>query len=131
VDVDSESPDWHDIDWDQLDDGGGDVTDPPELGYGPGRRPKRRRHPPETVTHTLTFVICAVCMLFSGLFLATMYISQLGGGIGAAYILSGAIATAFMLTFYVGSLWVASRRGVLEASLNRSRGPSAPDPHGH
>ena len=127
MDVDNESPEWHDIDWDLLADDGGDSIEPPESGYGPGRGPKRRKYPPEPVSHTLTAVICGIGLLFSGLFLTTMYVSQTGGGIAAAYALSFSIALLFLLTFYIGSLWVASRRGVLEASLNRRAKPSAPD----
>lgn len=127
MDIDHDQHDWTSFDWELPADDGGDSEEPPDLGYGPGRGPKRRRYEPETVTHTLTWVMCAVTALFSGLFMLTIVVSQSGGGIEMAYVLSTAIAIAFMATFYAGSLWLGAKRGVLEASVNRRATPAGPD----
>ncbi len=127
MDTDHDQHDWTAIDWNAPADDGGDFQEPPDLGYGPGRRPKRKRYQPETVTHALTWVICGVTILFSGLFMLAVNASQSGGGIGMAYLLSGAIAVAFMGTFYLGGLWLGAKRGVLESNLNRRARPAGPD----
>ncbi len=127
MDIDHDQQDWTAIDWDAPADDGGDYQEPPDIGYGPRRRPKREHHEPETITHTLTWVICGVTALFSGLFLLTINASRSGAGIETAYVLSFAIAVAFMGTFYVGGIWLGAKRGVLEASLNRRAGPAVPD----
>ena len=114
MDTDHDQHDWTVIDWDEPADDGGDCGLPPDSGYGPGRGPKRKRHEPETVTHTLTWVMCAVTIAFSGLFMLAVSVSRAGGTIEMAYVFSVAIAALFMGTFYAGSLWLAAKRAELK-----------------
>ncbi|MFT6162629.1 MAG: hypothetical protein ACJAZO_005306 [Myxococcota bacterium] len=127
MDIDNAHNDWATIDWEAPADDGGDFEEPPDLGYGPGRGPKRKRYEPETISHTLTWVICGVTVLFSGLFMLTISVSRAGGGIEMAYLLSAAIAVTFMGTFYVGGIWLGAKRGIPRSSVNRRAKPAAPD----
>lgn len=127
MDIDHDQREWTLIDWDELADDGGVYDEPPNVGYGPGRQPKRRRYEPEIIGHGLTWVICAVTVVFSGLFMLTIAVSRAGGGIEMAYLLSIAIAVAFMGTFYVGGIWLGGKRSLPDSSFSPRARPAGPD----
>lgn len=116
MDIERNSYDFDELITPDLGDAGDLPPDEPEPPEEPPRRGPQSKPPPrERVRHGMTLIICAVSVVMSGLFLLAMHMSQSGGGISAAYVLSFSIAFVFLGTFYIGSLWLgAKRRGPFE-----------------